>query len=170
MDGGVLVEPIPRNYSEIGKTRSARAIFGAVVANSVDTIKILEDPAPNLSRKIDGNSPFRFRGKIHTVPALTLETILYMAEPNGIIDFLSIDIEGEEFAILENFNFTKFEIKAICVEHNHSSERTRLKELLARNGYLAVFEEYSMNDYWFIRETQLEKSKALRKLFTQEEI
>lgn len=161
----MLVEPIPRNYSEIGKTRSARAIFGAVVANSVDTVKILEDPAANLSRKIRGNRPFSFRGKIHTVPAFTLETILDMAAPNGMIDFLSIDIEGEEFAILENFNFTKYEIKAICVEHNHSSERTRLRELLAMNGYLVVFEEYSMNDYWCIRETQLEKSKALRKVF-----
>ena len=167
---GVLVEPVPRNYSEIGKTRSARAIFGAVVPNRVDTIKILENPAPNLSLIIAGNGPFRFRGKIHTVPAFTLETILDLAAPNGMIDFLSIDIEGEEFAILESFNFTKYEIKAICVEHNHSSERTRLKELLAMNGYLAVFEEYSMNDYWFIRETQLEKSKALRKLFTQQVI
>ena len=39
--------------------------------------------------------------------------------PSGIeIDYLSIDIEGSEFDLLESIDFDKYKIKVISVENN----------------------------------------------------
>lgn len=101
------------------------------------------------------NRTYERIAKVHVVPAFSLESIIYQANPTGVIDFLSVDIEGLEYLIFKSLNFAKFEIKAICVEHNHTSKGKKLKELIVMHGYQIVFEEYSGNDYWFIRNDSL---------------
>jgi FkbM family methyltransferase len=51
------------------------------------------------------------------------------------IDYLSIDTEGSEYAILSTFPFDRWRIRLITVEHNFSSDREAIRRLLEPLGY-----------------------------------
>jgi hypothetical protein len=48
------------------------------------------------------------------------------------VDYCSIDVEGAERSILENFNFRDYDIGVFSIE---SSDTTSLKDILAPAGY-----------------------------------
>lgn len=51
------------------------------------------------------------------------------------IDYLSIDTEGSELAILESIDFAEFEIRCLTVEHNHrADDLQRIRHLLGGLG------------------------------------
>jgi hypothetical protein len=66
---------------------------------------------------------------------ISLEDFLRKYEAPHEIDYLSIDTEGSEYAILEKFPFNKWQISLITVEHNFTSQRQQIRELLEKNGY-----------------------------------
>jgi hypothetical protein len=62
------------------------------------------------------------------------------------IDYLSIDTEGSEFMILKDFDFARYTFRVITVEHNYTSQRRELFELLTSVGYQRVYPEISQFD------------------------
>jgi hypothetical protein len=66
------------------------------------------------------------------------------------IDYLSIDTEGSEFEILENFNFKKYKFKIISCEHNYTQMRQKLNALFEKNGYQKKYEHLSQFDDWWV--------------------
>jgi FkbM family methyltransferase len=75
--------------------------------------------------------------------------------PN-IIDYLSLDIEGHEFLALKDFDFKKYRIGLITVEHNLYCEGSERKDLifnlLSNNGFERVFDNVACldpNPLWF---------------------
>jgi hypothetical protein len=66
------------------------------------------------------------------------------------IDFLSIDTEGSELEILSTFDFSQYTFGGICIEHNFTSNRSKIKRLLDSKGYLQVYPELSEYDDWFV--------------------
>lgn len=78
--------------------------------------------------------------KIHQLKANSLNTILEKHLPkNQKIDFLSIDVEGQEFRILESFDFEKYKPNWILIEiWNYSMESLsngKVDSLLKNKGY-----------------------------------
>ena len=69
----------------------------------------------------------------------------------GEIGFLSVDIEGAEHMVFKDIDLSRYAIKAICIEHNFRPENLDLKKLMEAQGYRSVYEEFSGNDFWFIR-------------------
>jgi FkbM family methyltransferase len=148
---GMLVECIPRNFNEIKLSRDCKSILAAATNKNVERIKVVEQPAPNLSglmNKIHKNS---WNSLTHQVPGYSLDSILKMACPTGEIGFLSVDIEGAEYALFENAVLSEYNISAICVEHNFRPDAEKLRNLITAQGYRVIFEEFSGNDYWFIK-------------------
>ena len=66
------------------------------------------------------------------------------------IDYLSIDTEGSEFAILAAFPFDQWTIHLITVEHNYSPDRERLHALLTERGYTCT--EAQWDDWYELRQ------------------
>jgi Methyltransferase FkbM domain len=67
------------------------------------------------------------------------------------IDYLSIDTEGSELAILESLFPSDHKIRIITVEHNYTDKRLQIHKLLTSHGYDRIFEELSKVDDWYIK-------------------
>lgn len=81
----------------------------------------------------------RPKGDVKIVKTTTLESILDKAQAPTIIDYLSLDVEGEEYNILKNFPFHKYKFRIMTIENNGAEPAgTLIKELLIKNGYTFV--------------------------------
>lgn len=148
---GVLIDPIPKHFEEMKLNRNCISIHAAITANKCEFVQIRELPASNLSSPV---SKSRFTDKIHRVPAFTLTEIIDRYFPSKSLDFLSIDVEGEDLEILASVDFSKYEINSISVEHNNRDNSEELLKYMEQSGYTIVWNEYSGNDFWFIRRVQ----------------
>lgn len=144
---GILIDPIPSHYESMKKHRNCTVIQGAVSPSERDSILIEEMPASELSGVV---SKRRFFTKVHKVKTFTLGDIIRQHISNGQIDFLSIDVEGQDLEILKELDLEKYKIKTICVEHNFRKDSRFIIPHMIKFGYDHVFEEYSKNDYWFV--------------------
>jgi len=76
--------------------------------------------------------------------SITLLKLLKKNKCNKIIDYLSIDIEGAEFNMLQFFPFDDYKFLTITVEHNaqlgerNIDKKNKIFELLSSNGYKKV--------------------------------
>ena len=52
-----------------------------------------------------------------------------------VIDYLSIDTEGSELAILEGIDWNRYQFRCITVEHNFTEQRQGIQTLLEAQGY-----------------------------------
>jgi hypothetical protein len=77
--------------------------------------------------------------------ARTLTSILDASKSPLIIDFLSLDVEGAELAVLSGIDFGKYKFKFILVE---CRDIFRLKAFLGENQY-SFIEQLSNHDYLF---------------------
>jgi hypothetical protein len=93
--------------------------------------------------------------KNYLVKTISLIDLLKKYNAPKIIDYLSIDTEGSEFAILNNFDFSKYKIKIITCEHNFSSNRNKILKLLTKNGYRRIYKNISNFDDWFVNNSFL---------------
>jgi FkbM family methyltransferase len=102
----------------------------------------------------------RTNGYEYPVESISLEDLLRRYDAPHHVDFLSIDTEGSEFAILEAFDFTSFTFGAIFVEHNFTENRENIQQLLTTNGYKRVFSRYSRWDDWYLNPRQYDFLKS----------
>jgi hypothetical protein len=79
------------------------------------------------------------------VPCYKLNTIMEKYNAPNVIDYMSIDIEGSEFIVLSCFDFDRWQVGSITLEHNlysaGSEEKNKLYDLLTSNGFIRVVED-----------------------------
>jgi hypothetical protein len=102
----------------------------------------------------------RVNGYEYPVESISLEDLLRRYEAPNHVDFLSIDTEGSEYAILEAFDFSSFTFGAIFVEHNFTENREKIHQLLTTNGYLRVFTRFSRWDDWYLNQNKYDFLKS----------
>jgi FkbM family methyltransferase len=144
---GILIDPIPSHFESMKKNRECTVIQGAVSPSEKGAVLIEETPASELSGVV---SRRRYFTKVHKVESFTLGQIIEQHLSHGQIDFLSIDVEGQDLEILKELDLEKYKIKAICVEHNFRKDSRFIIPHMIKYGYDHVFEDYSKNDYWFV--------------------
>ena len=124
------------------------------VSNKFKKIKFFYRKKINMLNTINkkfANSNFRKGFKTSYVQADTLNSVLSKSKyKNKKIDFLNLDIEGNEINALKSLNFKKYSPTLICVEiHNYplsSSESGNLKsnpvyKFLLKKGYIQVWKK-----------------------------
>lgn len=52
---------------------------------------------------------------------------------------------------MRKFNFRKYDVRAISIEHNYTKNRSHIHELLAANNFMRKFEGLSRWDDWHIK-------------------
>ena len=73
-----------------------------------------------------------------SMPALSINKILSEHFTDGNIDIFSIDIEGNEIAIIETLDFMKYSPKIICMEWNtlFNGLKEDIRTIMNNKGYL----------------------------------
>ena len=152
---GILCEPARRWKAALIKNRGCAVDFRCVFSSSGDQVKFSETEVGELSTISqysgrDMHAASRANSEDYFVQTVSLYDLLIQHQAPKFIDFLSIDTEGSEFDILEKFKFSEFTFGLICVEHNYSPQRVKIKELFEKHGYQQVLNEYSKFDDWYI--------------------
>jgi len=153
---GIVAEPARCWYRELTSNRTCLVDHRCVWSVSGERLQFNETTEANYSTidalsGLDLRAKYRQDGKRYTVETISLRDLLQFYNAPTSIDYLSIDTEGSEFAILNGFFPSHYEIRIITVEHNYTNQRGQIHNLLASQGYKQVFKELSMWDDWYIR-------------------
>jgi FkbM family methyltransferase len=149
---GILAEPAKVWHRDLEENRNVEISKVAVWSLSGETMKFLETSEPELSTltRFSASDQHARKGTTYEVETLSLMDLLLSRNAPPYIDFISIDTEGSEFEILENFDFSKFSFGLLCIEHNYTSSRESVSLLLQSNGYECILEDVSRWDAWFV--------------------
>jgi FkbM family methyltransferase len=145
---GICVEPIPDMYAKLAQNRSCICVHGCISDTeneaSFTEVRGLPQMLSGLTHFFDQKHKDRIAreirergGEVQTihVPCYTLQNLL---ERHAVtkIDYLSLDTEGSEYAIVQTIDFSKVEIDYLTIENNNQDRRIRT--YLKAHGYQLV--------------------------------
>jgi FkbM family methyltransferase len=152
---GILAEPAVVWHERLRQNRSCVLDTRCLWSESGKVLQFDEVPEAELStiRSFadgDTHSSSRKNAQHYDVHTITLDDLLATHDAPKTIDFLSVDTEGSEFAILKAFDFSKHDVRIITVEHNYTSAREDIYALLTDKGFIRKFEHFSQWDDWYV--------------------
>lgn len=139
---GLCIEASPRIYEKLAGNRSCDCVHAAI-ADEDAPLEFLEVASgyvqmggltrtyhPELMAVVEGDA--RFEGARIQVPGRRLDSLL---EERGIeqVDYLSVDVEGAELAVLKDFDLARFGVRAVSVENNDGNPE--VLQLFNAQGY-----------------------------------
>jgi len=153
---GILAEPARVWHRDLSKNRSAKIEFECVWKESGKLLKFNEVKLAALSTISEFNSRDKYSedrklGKSYSVKTVSLLELLERHSAPREIDYLSIDTEGSEYEILKDFDFDAYNFSIITCEHNFTSNRERIYDLLISKGFARKFKDFSGFDDWYVR-------------------
>jgi hypothetical protein len=153
---GIVVEPAPHYRGDAARVRQAKIDTDCLWRESGKSLEFVQPQDVELSTIVDfvdcdGHFDARRNGDVYRLPSVSLMALLERHSAPKVIDYLSLDTEGSEYEILKAFNFHKYKIKIITCEHNYTSNRDKIFNLLVRNGYIRKYQEWSEWDDWYVR-------------------
>jgi FkbM family methyltransferase len=125
---GLCIEPDPAQFAKISSYRSSDRVQ-ACIADKEGAARFfsISDGLTMMGGLVDYFDPQdmkmiseRSKTNIVELPTRRLETVLNERNINKI-DYLSIDTEGSELAILKSFDLARFKVKALSVENNRNA-------------------------------------------------
>lgn len=138
---GVCVEPNPDAFEQLASNRS-RFVSNFAISDH------------------DGLVPFDgvCVGTGSGIPCRTLSALLEFAAAPPVIDYLSIDVEGHECAVLAGMDFDRWKVRLMTVEHNAylrgSGHKDLIYSFLTARGFERVVEDvvapgYGIFEDWY---------------------
>lgn len=159
---GVLSEPSTQWHTSLKKNRpNCKIINECIYSESGKKLDFFTSYHGELSTleqfrdsdisSMPGNTKARnHKGFNHQVMSISLNDVFIKYFDSSPIDYMSVDTEGSELLILENFDFKKFSPKIVTVEHNFTEAQKKLDELFFTNNYIRMFKEYTQFDAWYV--------------------
>lgn len=147
---GVLAEPALVWHKHLSRNRSAIIETKCVYEKSGTWLEFHESVDYAILSGLFVSNEKVEKSRKYKVETISLLDLLIKTNAPTVIDYLSIDTEGSELAILEAFDFAKYDFKIITVEHNFRKETDEILKLLKNNGYIQVFSDLSGIEGWFI--------------------
>jgi FkbM family methyltransferase len=165
---GVLIEPIAEAANKCAQARPRSQIVccAAVAPNSPPEIEfeVVEGwealSAPSLNRERLHEYEPNVRKVI--VQAKTLDTILQEANVSQI-DFLTIDVEGHEWAVLQGFTISRWHPEIVIIERWGNFPDDKIMDYMHRNNYIYKQTTGHLND-WFYQAPEGTSTSPIYKL------
>ena len=154
---GLLAEPNPAFHEALARERDCEVSHKCVYSRSGETVDFMAARHGEFSRIAsispeDSHEEKRQRTSTTiAVETISLNDLLIERKAPRRIDFMSVDTEGSEFEILSQFDFDRWEVAAIAVEHNKTPARERLAGLLTAKGYRRMWVPVSRFDDWYVK-------------------
>jgi FkbM family methyltransferase len=153
---GILAEPARMWRAKLESCGRAAALdFDCVWSKTGEVLDFDETSwgeLSTISRFKETGDHDRELARRYQVRTVSLEDLLERHGAPEVMDYLSIDTEGSELAILEAFDFSRRRFRCITVEHNHTPAREAINALLTAHGYRRLFEDLSDFDDWYVLE------------------
>jgi len=151
---GICAEPAKIWHKELYLNRKCNISKKAIYSISGVVLDFLEVQNPDLSSlkefsKRDAHNKKRIESNSYKVESISLNDLLLQFNAPTAMQFLSIDTEGSEYEILKHLDFDKYSFEIIVCEHNFTSSRKLVRELLESNGYVRRFSYISFWDDWY---------------------
>ncbi|XP_047483529.1 protein Star-like [Penaeus chinensis] len=148
---GLLVEPNPEDYQTLTtRGRKAYSIHAAVSPKNTSGMSIF-----NRRRQLFGRlGPDEGTGiPVWRFPLYTMLAALNVT----VVDFLSLDVEGDELEVLRTIPWDRITIRLMCVEINHVKEGAqRVIEYMLKQDY--IFLGIRIIDAWFGKKHLIEET------------
>ena len=160
---GILIEPAPNWEMDLKKNRK-RAVIYTRALHPISDLKLDFVISKDMQLSAFPNQRYRDihvtkrKGDVVRVKTISLVDVFRRQEDKFECGYLSLDLEGFEHDILEDFfaNCSDFMLpKIISVEHNFTKNRKLLANILGNNSYLQVLSGFSGHDSWWIHESIL---------------
>lgn len=153
---GILAEPAKCWHERLRENRSCAIDTRCVWNRSGADVAFRQAKAAEYStmeafHDLDHHGPRRADGEVYWVETVSLMDLLIAHKAPPVIDYLSLDTEGTEVEILGAFDFDRFEVRVITVEHNYTANRERLFDILTAKGFTRAHQEASAWDDWYVR-------------------
>lgn len=152
---GILLEPHLGSHPHLQINRPKCIIDNRIVwSASGETIDFNENNDPALSGVLDPRTQAKDinnNTQLYSVITVSLADLLFQHKAPHNIDFLSIDTEGTEWIIIKDFDFSAYEIKVVCIEHNYGPTRQAVFEKMIQHGYVRKYRFISRFDDWYVK-------------------
>jgi len=160
--GGILAEPAKVWHNDLQLNRTATLDFDCVWKETGQTLQFQVTPDAEFSTlseftDSDAHSRERRDGTMQSVQTVSLNDLLERHGAPRSIDYLSVDTEGSEYEILKHFDFERYDVSVITCEHNFTTNRDKVNDLLYNKGFVRVYEGLSRWDDWFVNKECIKK-------------
>ncbi|WP_158289030.1 FkbM family methyltransferase [Rubrivivax albus] len=155
---GICIEPNPRSFARLQANRQCITSNLCIGPHTGDKVRfVLAEEYGGLVDDMAADMHGEKRAAYAADPANLVEfetvslhdALTRLGAPRDI-DYLSIDTEGSEYAILQAFPFHQWRIRLITVEHNFSPMRDKIRNLLEPLGYRRT--EAQWDDWYELHE------------------
>lgn len=169
---GVLAEPSPQWHDKLKANRpNTTLLFDCIWTETGQELDFFVSDHGVLStltefresdrESMPGNTDARNSGgSIVKVKTISLDDVFVEYFDSSPIDYMSVDTEGSEFEILNNFNFEKYGPTVLTVEHNHTALEGKIDDLLFSKGYVRAFKAYTEFDAWYVKRSFLDSKTS----------
>jgi hypothetical protein len=150
---GILAEPARMWHDTLRQSRRSHIDTRAVWMFSDTELLFRENEIGELSALLncsDLSSSNSKPGNDYLVQTISLNDLLEFYNAPKKIGYLSADTEGNEYEILQKFNFNNYKFGFINIEHNYTTDRENISDLLNENGYRRILKEFSKWDDFYI--------------------
>ena len=136
---GICIEPLFNEFMRLLGNRHCKCVYALVdefsgqdkTLASIDGASMLSGIRSSLQPSVKA-----YAYGTHVLRTHTLTDVLQDANAPPLMDFLSLDTEGNEPGILRGLDFKRFNFRFICVEHNYREEnRKEIRRILEGSGY-----------------------------------
>ncbi len=141
---GINIDVNPFSIELFNTARSKDTNINLAVSNKKTTLKLFYRKKINMLNTVnkefaEKNFPNGFKEKV--VGSDTLSSIIDKTKYKfKEIDFLNIDVEGNEVNVLQSLNFEIYNPKIICVEiHDLNFEQSSVKKILSNKNYEIIW-------------------------------
>jgi FkbM family methyltransferase len=153
---GILAEPAHCWHEALRSNRDCHIETACVWKETGKTLTFNEVDEGELSTihqysSLDYFKANRKRGHTYDVKTISLNDLLAKYNAPKVIDYLSIDTEGSELAILSALNFDRYQFRVITCEHGFRPIRSKLYDLLTSHGYVRKYIGLSRWDDWYVK-------------------
>jgi FkbM family methyltransferase len=149
---GILIEANPKYRSSLARRKRSKIVIKAVFSSKERMEFVDAGLYGGMSQMLDGSHQQYTNGcgRIH-VECEPLIDILKSCNAPDRIDFISVDVEGMESAIVEQIANSPYRFNFGCVEHNFRPDKyPKMASTLRSANYRILWEGQTRQDMFFI--------------------